>query len=477
MDRVIALLLRWERLERRCLPAATPRRVRLALAVALIIATGAVLHHDIAYLLAIPTRPIPIDDIFAYECYSQAFWHGSHAVSVSPHTIFCSDHRWRFWVAPPHTFHTLPREYPVPALAVFSLPLLAPFAPYNVVYMWMLAALVLGVVAWLAPRRFLSAVALALYVLVAGWATAVARFDLVPGVLVLIAVACAERKQYTTAYLALAAATLLKVFPVVLAPALLIHEWRATRALPRRNLALFALAVIAGFLPGALLDPSAFISPLTYNTVRPLHIESVAGSLLWLLGRVTGGVRVILSYHSLNVVGPLGAPLAWLATALLAGGLLLVYWRALKGCDDLGRSFVLALLVTLCGGKLLSPQYLLWLLPLAAYVEGLRVRWLTLSLLTLAIYPNAYTLDLSLVHLPNHAPFMLAILGRNGILLGLTALYLWPSATGRLGVMLTLLRAQPDAPPAPALPDPAHPVPRGGSVAAPADRESAGLCP
>ena len=355
------LVGRWERWERRCLPAATPRSLVIVLVLMLLAVVAWNLYRDISYLLAVP-GPIPIDDIFAYECYSQAFWHGGHAIAISPHTVLCADHRWKFWVAPPRAFHTLPLEYPAPSLIVFSLPLLVSFVPYNVAYMWMLALLVFSATAWLARRRFLSAVAFALYVLVAGWATAMARFDLIPGVLVLSTFALAERRRFTPAYLALAAATLLKVFPVVLAPVLLIHEWRLTRRPPRRSLLLFVLVVICGLLPGALLNPAAFVSPLTYNSIRPLHIESVAGSLLWLVGRLTGGVRVVLTYHSLNVVGPLGTPLAWLATVLLAVGLLLVYWRALKGRDDPGRSLLLALLITLCGGKLLSPQYLLWIL-------------------------------------------------------------------------------------------------------------------
>jgi hypothetical protein len=476
MDRLIALLQRWEQYDRRRLPAATPPRLSAALAVLLLVVTVLCLYRDIAYLLAIPTKPIPIDDIFAYECYAQGFWHGTHAVAVSPHTIFCADPRWKFWVAPPAAFHTMPREYPAPSLLLFSLPLLAPFAPYNVVYMWMLAALVIGVVAWLATRRLLSAAAFALYTLTAGWATAVARFDLVPGVLVLVALVCAERRRYTPAYLALAAATLLKIFPVVLAPALAAYEWRVSGTVPRRSLAIFALALLGGFLPGALLDSSAFVSPLTYNTQRPLHVESVAGSLLWLLGRATGGVRVVLSYHSLNVVGVLGAPLAVLATALLIAGLLLTYRRALLGRDDVGRSFVLVLLVTLCGGKLLSPQYLLWLLPVVAYTEGLRARWLLISLLTLAIYPNAYTLDRSLVHLPDHALFMLAILARNAALLGIAAVYLWPATTGRIGMILSLLRAQPPVSPAPAPPDPAQSAPHDEPAAAIARCDVAGSC-
>jgi hypothetical protein len=82
----------------------------------------------------------------------------------------------------------------------------------------------------------------------------------------------------------------------------------------------------------------------------------------------------------------------------------------------------------------------------------LRARWLLVSLLTLAIYPNAYTLDHSLVHLPNHPLFMLAILGRNAALLALVTTYLWPATTGRIGEILTLLRVQPAVSCAPASP-------------------------
>ena len=409
----------WAALERRRWPLALPAWGRVGLSVALLACLGWNLTRDIAYL-----RTIPIDDIFAYECYARAFWHGPTAVRDAPHTQLCADPRWRFWVAPPRAYHTLPREYPAPALAVFSLPLLAPFAPYDVAYMTMLAALLCGVAAWLLGRGlFLCAAACTLYTLVGGWATALARYDLVPGALALAALACAQRSRYSAAYLALAAAALLKIYPALLIPVLVIHQRRATGRWPWPHLALCAGAAAVGLLPGVLLDPVSTLQPLAYNGLRPPQIESLAGSLLWLSGKLGADVQVRFTYHSLNVAGAGAGLAAWAATVLLVGGLALTCWRAWRGDDTLARSFVLALLVTLCGAKLLSPQYLLWLFPVAAYAEGLRLRWTLLAVLTVAIYPHAYGFHTSLVRLPDQPFFMTSILCRNAVLLAMTIAY------------------------------------------------------
>ena len=429
MDRLTPALARWEALGRRALPSRLPLLARRALSVTLLLAVAAGLLRNLAYYRSLP-GPIANDDVFAYECYARAFWHGSHALVESPITRFCADHRWRFWTAPPRAFHTLPLEYPAPALGAFSLPLLVPGKPYDQTYMAIMACLTFASTCWLLSRRLLlCAAAFALYVLVAGWATALARYDLVPGLLVMISLMLAERRRWLLAYLILAAATLLKIYPAFFAPVLAIHQLRATGRPPWRDVGAFVLAVLAGLLPGALLNPGGFVGPLRYNGVRPPQIESVAGSLLWLSGKIGGAVRVRLTYHSLNVTGVLAGLAAWLATAALLIGLALAFWRAWRGRDDLARSFVLVALVTLAGSKLLSPQYLLWLLPLAAYVEGLRLRWAVLAGLTLLIYPNAYNLGNSLVLLPEHPLFMTAILARNAVLLGLALIYLRPFRT------------------------------------------------
>ena len=346
--------VRWQQRERRALPVGIVPVCRYLLMLALVVVTIGALGRDLEYLRAIPGT-VPIDDVFAYECYARAFWRGSQAVLDAPQVALCGDHRWLFWTAPPQAFHTLPREYPAPALAVFSLPLLWPFASYSLVYMVLCAVLVFGVTVCLVSRRLeLCAAAFVLYVLVGGWATALARFDLVPSVLVLGALVLAERRRYAPAYLLLAGATLLKLYPGLLVFVLAAHQWRDSGVPPRRDLGLFALAVTAGLLPWAILNPGGLVGPLHYNALRPPQIESVAGSLLWLSGKIGVQVQVRLTYHSVNVLGPLASPAGWGATLVLVGGLLLACRRAWEGRDNLGRSFVLVLLLTLCGGKVLA---------------------------------------------------------------------------------------------------------------------------
>lgn len=451
MDRLAHLLQRWQTADRRALPPAWPRRWRAVTGVLLLILAACLLGRDLVYLRGIPGL-IPIDDVFAYECYARAFWRGGQALVDAPHTALCADHRWLFWTEPPRAFHTLPREYPAPALSVFSLPLLWPFAPYAATYMVLLAALAFSVSGWLVRRRLeLSCLAFILYIAIGGWSTALARYDLLPGVLVLAALVAAERGRYLAAYLLLVAATLLKIYPGFLLPALALHQWRAQRLAPTRAVLAAGGALVIGLLPGALLNPSGFAGPLRYNALRPPQIESVAGSLLWLSGRIGGNVRVRLTYHSVNVLGVLDGPVAWLATIGLVAGLIVCYRRAWLGKDSVGRSTILVLLVTLCGSKLLSPQYLLWLFPVAAYVDGLRLRWLVVASLTLLIYPYAYTLDNSLIHLPDHPLFMGSILARNAVLAGITIWYLRAGAAVAAASEPAALRAGAacDAPPVP----------------------------
>ena len=189
---------------------------------------------------------------------------------------------------------------------------------------------------------------------------------------------------------------------------------------------LFGLAVLAAFLPFALDDPVRVRAALVYNLARPPQIESLPAALLWLAGHLGIGrpVQAVLAFHSLDVTGPLAGPVVCLSTVALAGGMLLACRRAWRGNDTVGRSFVLTMLVVLVTSKLFSPQYMLWLFPLVAYVEGLRLRWVVLAVLTVAIYPNAYGFHTSLVTLPDQPTFMAAILARNAVLLVLTVVYL-----------------------------------------------------
>jgi len=363
-------------------------------------------------------------DTAIYRCYAHAFWDGPRMLHAADTRVCVA-----LWSEPPRQFHTFPHEYPALALAVFSLPLLLPGVPYTAGFMAWMGAIMLGTTGWLIRRgQVEAAAALVLYSLLAGWVFTLQRFDLLAGLSVLSALVLAQRGRLRTAAALLALATLLKLFPVVLLPFLLIAGRRGEAGRWRWDVVAVFLAVCGiGVLPELLLNPSALWSPIHYELARPLQIESLPGSLIWAgsgmpAGPVIGGdgPRVVFSYYSLSVVG--GAQLFWgmLAAAIGVVGMVMAYGRAWTRRDTLGRSFELAILVLMVSGKVLSPQYILWILPVVAVVEGIRVRWLLLCGLVCLI---TYFYRIEPAGLQFDRSFMATVLARNGLLCGLMAVY------------------------------------------------------
>jgi len=393
---------------------------RLLFVAALLLATLVALIATAGY----ESQFNPID-VFVYQCYAHGFWQGQLPAHVAD-TQSCA----ASFAGQPRQFHSFPSEYPAAALAIFSLPLLLPWLSYGAAYMvWigLILLLATGVLAW--RGRWAAAAALPVYVVLAGWGFVLQRFDLLPGLCVLLALIAARRGRPRAAAAALAAGTLLKLFPIVLLPLLLIvckresGRWRLDIA------AVFGAVCLLGVLPALALNPTGLAGSVAFLFGRPAELESMPGVLLWIAGvlgvgpapGVPGGPFIAFSFNSLNVAGG-GAPWGPLWTALGGVGLLAAYWRAWRGRDSLGRAMILALLIVLATGKVFSPQYVLWLLPLVALVEGMRLRWLLLAALVCAVMLGFYALPLG--QLPWNPPFIALILARNLLVCALAALYL-----------------------------------------------------
>ena len=359
-------------------------------------------------------------DAARYQCYALAFWLGGNAIHLLP-AAQCTFLPSTAIAAAP--FHLLPLEYPPLTLLIFSLSLLAPIPYYQLVFaLWM--ALTAVLIYWLllryGPRG--SALAFASYVLVGAWATAEGRFDLVPAALTLLCIIAAERKHWSLAYIALAIATLLKIYPLLLVPALFIAEqydahlfysppptmtlltfpkelWKTLRGLPRwrwRNALLFFGLIIGITGIFALLDfHGAVINQLSYFAKRPIQIEATGSIILWLATHFGYPAHTIYTYGSLNIVSGLDDIVTLLFEVLFVLGYvytILLQWR---GKIDGLQAFIALLLVFIATGKVFSPQYLMWIMALIAYASALDIFWLIswgiTSLLTTIIYPYLYT--------------------------------------------------------------------------------------
>ena len=393
-------------------------------------------------------------DAARYQCYALVFWLGRGGTTLLPHTqcLFLNTA-----TLSPAPFHTLPLEYPPLTLAIFSLSLLAPIPYYQLLFaLWM--ALTSVLIYWLllryGPRG--SALAFALYALVGAWATAEGRFDMVPAALTLLCLIAAERKHWTAAYVALVFGVLLKIYPILFLPALFIAEqrdaqlfhipppslrlktapielWRTLREARRwrwkNTLAFLALLVgITGIF--ALIDfQGAVVSQITYFAHRPVQIKSTGSTFLWIATKFGFPAYVVFTFGSLNIISAWGNRVSlFFEVAFLLGYAytLLIQWR---GKIDLTQSCIALLLVFITGGKVFSPQYLMWIIPLLAYAGAYDMFWLVvwgiISLLTTIIYPYLYTRTHNILLVQNVPGFVQIVGIRDALFVFITLAYLF----------------------------------------------------
>ena len=321
--------------------------------------------------------------------------------------------------------HTLPLEYPPAALAVFALAAVPHLAwPIPVFAAWMAIPALAGYLAcwrFSGPRAAFAYLAL----LAAGsLSVMLTRYDLVPSLLVLAALWAAQRGRWPAAYLLIAAGTLLKLYPLALAPVFLCAQLAGGAGTGRaaRSVAPGLLLLAAGIaIPLAVYGPSSLAFATGFLVQRPAELESLPAVTAWALG----GGATRFDFGQVGFAGRYSALTAGLFLAVLAATYLGILFRARRGSLGLGPAAVLTVAAILAFSKILSAQYLLWLLPLVAVEEGLAPAWIAVAALTTLAYPFLWA------GAPGAAaPLMLAILARDGLLAGIV---LRRSGAGALG--------------------------------------------
>ncbi len=334
---------------------------------------------------------------------------------------------------PTQPLHALPHEYPLLTVIPFSFGLVTSAYWYQVAFG--IAMAVLAGVVYAMLRKWKSqraAIAFALYIVVAGWATAVARFDIIPAGFTLGALLLADRRRWRWAYTLLAVATMFKFYPIVLVPAFFIAQLRSRFLLWQKwwqGLDVFLLVCSAITAVSLLLSVEGTLGPLGYFGDRPIQAESTAASILWLGSFLGFPLHYVASYGSLNVLSPLSGIVSPLMTLLLIVGLVYVCWLQWRGKISLAISLLLTLLVVICTGKVFSPQYLLWVIPFAAYVGECNKRWLLswvgVGLLTTWIFPYIYSATKNFLKVPTIPIFNPVVFTRNAFLFSILIVLLY----------------------------------------------------
>jgi hypothetical protein len=225
------------------------------------------------------------------------------------------------------------------------------------------------------------------------------HFDLAPVALTLAALLLLVRDRPRAGMAVLGAAVMTKGFPLAAAPVAI--AWLLGRGDRRAALeGSTALALVIASLAALALamSPSGAIDAVRYQFERPVQVESPPALVVLALDGVgAGSAESTKSHRSDGLEHPAAGELTLLFQLAMLAVVALLAWGAARRPGP--RELVLASLAAVAGfavlGKVLSPQYLIWTLPLGA----LALAWGRVALagtiaaataLTLVEFPSRY---------------------------------------------------------------------------------------
>jgi hypothetical protein len=259
------------------------------------------------------------------------------------------------------------------------------------------------------------------------------HFDVFPVALLLggLLLVCRDRPRAGLAVLGLGATT--KLFPLVAVPVALV--WLVSRGQRREAwqsaLACAAtLAVVAG--AAFAVSPDGAAEAVRYQLDRPVQVESSPAMVLLALDAVGLGDAVSISSHrSDGLLHEASGAVSWLFAGALAGLVVLLASTAGRTPRELVLASLAATIAFALLGKVLSPQFMIWALPLGALALAWRSHALAAAVALAAV--------LTQVEFPAHyfdvvarEPLALVLVAvRNAVLLAVLVLAVRELQPGR----------------------------------------------
>lgn len=289
-------------------------------------------------------------------------------------------------------------EYPPGAIPFFTIPSLGAEHDYLTIFRLVaIAGVLFGLLALALLLERLDAPSVWRYAALAFAALAPAllgafallRFDMWPAALCVCVLLLLLTERPLWAFGLLAVATLVKSYPAALLPLALLAVERPVRW---RGLALFCTGGLAVLLPLAALGHVGLYNSYSGQWNRHLQLETFASSFLLVIHHAG---RIAFDSGSWSVFGATADALAKLQTlAQLVGvaAAALLFARSRRTPRDLAAAGATTIAVAAVAGKVLSPQFLLWLAPLVLLSRSI-VAGASLAaamMLTNLIFPDRY---------------------------------------------------------------------------------------
>ena len=259
------------------------------------------------------------------------------------------------------------------------------------------------------------------------------RFDLVPAALVAGALVLLIAGRLRAGALVVGLGVAVKLYPAVFVPLLGVVAWRRGG---RRELAVvlaLALAPAAvAYLPFLLAGPGGVLDSLGRQLGRPLQIESLGAGVLLALHHAAGiDLEWASGSGSQNLRGDAADTLAVLQGLAQPAAVALVWVSFARGpatVERLVRHVAASVVAFVALSKVLSPQFLVWLVLLVPLVGGGRSR-AALWLMALACALTALWFPARYWELVKEFDTLssFAVLARGITLLALLAALMWPA--------------------------------------------------
>jgi hypothetical protein len=295
-------------------------------------------------------------------------------------------------------YRDFPPEYPPGAFLYFVAPSLGPDRRYLLIFQLIAAAgIVLGLallallldrLAASTPLRYGAVVFAALSPLLLG-AFTLRRFDMWPAAICVGALLLLLTNRPEWALAALALGAVIKSYPVILLPVALLAVAPGRRL---RALGAFCLVGLALLLPFAIVGHGGLYNSVATQADRHLHLDSIGSSLLLVVHRP---VRLAFDGGGWSVFGGGADAVAKAQTLVQFAGIALaavLFARSRRGPWDLTAAAAATLAAGAFLGKILSPQFLLWLVPIVVLARSTlaTLQFAAAMIATHVLFPGRY---------------------------------------------------------------------------------------